>query len=195
MLWVGWFGFNAGSAVAADAAAGMAMLVTQVATAAGALAWPLCEKLAGHRPTALGLASGAVAGLVGITPAAGFVDPQAALIIGLLTAAGCYVGVTVIKRKLGYDDSLDAFGIHGFGGMIGAVLTGILFNNTVFGGEAAIASQVLIQLKDVAITTLYSGIISAILLLAIGKICGGLRVSQDVEREGLDINIHGERVE
>ncbi|QIM66448.1 ammonia channel protein [Mannheimia granulomatis] len=195
MLWVGWFGFNAGSAVAANASAGMALAVTQISAAVGALTWLLCEKLAGHSPSSLGLASGSVAGLVGITPAAGFVDPQGALFIGSLTAVACYVSVTVIKHKLGYDDSLDAFGIHGFGGIVGALLTGIFFNNTVFSGDATVTSQLLIQVKDVMITVIYSGIVSFILLKIISFICGGLRVEKDDERQGLDISIHGERVE
>lgn len=195
MLWVGWFGFNAGSAVAANASAGMAMAVTQISAAMGALVWLACEKIAGHRPSALGLASGAVAGLVGITPAAGFTDPEGALFIGALTALACYFSVAVMKRKLGYDDSLDAFGVHGFGGIAGALLTGIFFNNTVFGGEAQISSQIFIQLKDVIITLSYSMAISFVLLKMIGQLCGGLRVEHDVEREGLDLNIHGERVE
>ena len=195
MLWVGWFGFNAGSAVAADASAGMAMAVTQIAAAAGALSWMLCEKLIGHKPSALGLASGAVAGLVGITPAAGFVGPQAALAIGALTAVGAYFASVVLKRKLGYDDSLDAFGIHGFGGIIGAVLTGLLFSNAIFGGEATVGRQVLIQLKDVVTTLVYSGVATFIILKVVSLLCGGLRVNKDAEREGLDLAVHGERVE
>lgn len=195
MLWVGWFGFNAGSAMAANASAGMAMVVTQIAAAAGALTWLACEKLAAHKPSALGLASGAVAGLVGITPAAGFVDPLAALIVGILTAAGAYFASVWLKRKLGYDDSLDAFGIHGFGGMIGAVLTGLLFDNAVFGGEAIVGSQVLIQLKDVLITVAYSAIVTFVILNVVRVVCRGLRVEKDVECEGLDVNVHGERVE
>ena len=195
MLWVGWFGFNAGSAVAANASAGMAMAVTQISAAAGALVWLVCEKQVGHKPSALGLASGAVAGLVGITPAAGFVDPKGALVIGILTSAGCYWASAVLKRKFGYDDSLDAFGIHGFGGLIGAVLTGVVFNNQIFGGDAVIGGQLLIQLKDALITVVYSGIMSFAILKAVGRVCGGLRVDHEVEREGLDLNIHGERVE
>ena len=195
MLWVGWFGFNAGSAVAADASAGMAMAVTQIAAAAGALSWMLCEKLIGHKPSALGLASGAVAGLVGITPAAGFVGPQAALAIGVLTAVGAYFASVVLKRKLGYDDSLDAFGIHGFGGIIGAVLTGLLFSNAIFGGDATVGRQVLIQLKDVATTLVYSGVATFVILKVVSVLCGGLRVNKDAEREGLDLAVHGERVE
>lgn len=195
MLWIGWFGFNAGSAVAANASAGMAMAVTQIAAAVGALTWLACEKVAGHRPSTLGLASGAVAGLVGITPAAGFVDPQGALIIGIVTAIACYIAVAKLKHKFGYDDSLDAFGIHGFGGIVGALLTGVVFNNTVFGGEATIGSQLLIQLKDAAITVVYSGVMSFIILKCVEKLCKGLRVERDEEREGLDIAVHGERVE
>ena len=195
MLWVGWFGFNAGSAVAADASAGMAMAVTQIAAAAGALSWMLCEKLIGHKPSALGLASGAVAGLVGITPAAGFVGPQAALAIGALTAVGAYFASVVLKRKLGYDDSLDAFGIHGFGGIIGAVLTGLLFSNAIFGGDATVGRQVLIQLKDVVTTLVYSGVATFVILKGVSVVCGGLRVDKDAEREGLDLAVHGERVE
>ncbi len=195
MLWIGWFGFNAGSAVAANASAGMAMAVTQISAACGALMWLACEKLAGHRPSSLGLASGAVAGLVGITPAAGFVDPQGAIFIGLITALTCYVAVAVLKFKLGYDDALDAFGIHGFGGIVGALLTGVFFNNTFFGGDATVASQLFIQLKDVCITLVYSGILSFVILKLVDKLCNGLRVERDEEREGLDTVIHGERVE
>ena len=195
MLWVGWFGFNAGSALGANASAGMAMAVTQVATAFGAVTWLICEKWMGHRPSALGLASGAVSGLVGITPAAGFVNIQGAIIIGILTTLACYFASVILKRKLGYDDSLDAFGIHGFGGIVGSVLTGIVFNNVVFGGEAVISSQVWIQLKDSLLAVVYSGVMSFVLLKVVSLICGGLRVDKDVEREGLDLNIHGERVE
>ena len=195
MLWVGWFGFNAGSALGANASAGMAMAVTQVATAFGAVTWLICEKWMGHRPSALGLASGAVSGLVGITPAAGFVDIQGAIIIGILTTLACYFASVILKRKLGYDDSLDAFGIHGFGGIVGSVLTGMVFNNVVFGGEAVIGSQVWIQLKDSLLAVVYSGVMSFVLLKVVSLICGGLRVDKDVEREGLDLNIHGERVE
>ena len=195
MLWVGWFGFNAGSAVASNSAAGMAMAVTQIAAAAAALTWMLLETLAGHRPSALGLASGAVSGLVGITPAAGFVNPQGALMIGILTAMACYFAAVTLKRKFGYDDTLDAFGIHGFGGIVGALLTGVLFSNQVFGGEATIGTQVMIQAKSILVTVVYSGILSFVILKVTGLVCGGLRVDKDVEREGLDLNIHGERVE
>lgn len=195
MLWVGWFGFNAGSAGSAGASAGLAAAVTQVAAVFGALTWLLCEKLSGHRPSALGLASGAVAGLVGITPAAGFVEVGGALVIGILTSVSCYFASVFLKHKLCYDDSLDAFGVHGFGGIIGSLLTGMVFSNSVFGGDAHIGSQVLIQLKDSLTAVIYSGVMSFIILKIVGKICGGLRVERDVEREGLDINIHGQRIE
>ena len=195
MLWVGWFGFNAGSAVAADASAGMAMAVTQIAAAAAALTWLACEKISGNRPSALGLASGAVAGLVGITPAAGFVGPQGALAIGVLTAAGAFWASVILKRKLGYDDSLDAFGIHGFGGLIGAILTGVFFSNQIFGGDATVGTQLFTQVKDALTTVVYSGVATFVILKVVSAICGGLRVEKDVEREGLDLNVHGERVE
>lgn len=136
-----------------------------------------------------------MAGLVGITPAVGFTGIGGAIATGMLTSFACYLSVAVLKRKLGYDDSLDTFGIHGFGGLVGAVLTGVFFGNTVFGGEAEIGSQLLIQLKDALTTVAYSGIMSIVILWGVSKICGGLRVARDVEREGLDLNIHGERVE
>lgn len=195
MLWVGWFGFNAGSALGANASAGMAMAVTQVAAAFGALTWLICEKLMGHRPSALGLASGAVSGLVGITPAAGFVDVQGAIIIGILTTLACYCASVIVKRKLGYDDSLDAFGIHGLGGIVGSILTGLVFNNLIFGGEATVGHQLWIQLRDSLSAVVYSGVMSVVILKGVSLICGGLRVDREVEREGLDLNIHGERVE
>lgn len=195
MLWIGWFGFNAGSAGAADASAGMAMAVTQIAAAAGALVWMLCEKVAGHKTSALGLASGAISGLVGITPAAGFVGPQAALLIGILTTIGTYCASVFLKRKFGYDDSLDAFGIHGFGGIVGSVLTGLLFSNIIFGGEATIGSQLLAQIKDVTITIVYSSVITYVILKIVAIICGGLRIDRDAEHEGMDISIHGEHIE
>lgn len=195
MLWVGWFGFNAGSAMSANASAGMVMVVTQVSATAGALTWLLCEKMAGHRTSSLGLISGIVSGLVGITPAAGFVDPTGALCIGVLTTIGTFLAVSIMKHKLGYDDSLDAFGIHGFGGILGAILTGIFFNNDIFAGDKQIFPQIFIQLKDVVITVIYSGVMSILILMVVNKICKGLRVEYDDERAGLDISIHGERVE
>ncbi|MBP5789662.1 MAG: ammonium transporter [Neisseriaceae bacterium] len=194
-LWLGWFGFNAGSAGAANASAAMAAAVTQVSTASGALSWLLCEKIAKQKPSALGLASGAVAGLVGITPAAGFVGIPAALLIGLLTAAAAYFSSVILKRKLGYDDSLDAFGIHGFGGIIGSILTGLLFSNEIFGGNATVFKQVFIQLSDGLVAIVYSALMTLILLFITRFICGGLRVSEEDEYRGLDLSQHGEKVE
>lgn len=189
MLWFGWFGFNAGSAVAADARAGMAMLTTQVATAIGALTWMVLEIIHKNKPSALGFASGAVCGLVGITPAAGFVGTSGALAIGILTAIACYYAVTVVKRKLNYDDSLDAFGIHGIGGIVGAILTGVFCDEAISGATGSISTQII----GVVITVIYSGTISYVILKIIDKTIG-LRVSKDEEREGLDIVSHGERL-
>ncbi|MBO7555183.1 MAG: ammonium transporter, partial [Neisseriaceae bacterium] len=194
-LWLGWFGFNAGSAGAANASAAMAAAVTQVSTASGALSWLLCEKIAKQKPSALGLASGAVAGLVGITPAAGFVGIPAALLIGLLTAAAAYFSSVILKRKLGYDDSLDAFGIHGFGGIIGSILTGLLFSNEIFGGNASVFKQVFIQIEDGLVAIVYSVLMTLILLFITRFVCGGLRVSEEDEYRGLDLSQHGEKVE
>ncbi|MFW5619129.1 MAG: ammonium transporter, partial [Campylobacter hyointestinalis] len=189
MLWFGWCGFNAGSAVAADARAGMAMLTTQVATAIGALTWMVLEIIYKNKPSALGFASGAVCGLVGITPAAGFVGTSGALAIGILTAIACYYAVTVVKRKLNYDDSLDAFGIHGIGGIVGAILTSVFCDEAISGATGSISTQII----GVVITVIYSGTISYIILKIIDKTIG-LRVSKDEEREGLDIESHGERL-
>ena len=168
----------------------MAMATTQVATATAALSWILTERLFGHKPSALGLASGAIAGLVGITPAAGFVSVQSAVAIGLISGAVCFWGATKLKYWLGYDDSLDAFGIHGIGGIIGAILTGVFVSTDITGGDAS----VWVQTKSVLITVLYSGVGSAILLFVVDKITG-LRVEKDEERQGLDVTLHGERVE
>ncbi|XDZ50404.1 ammonium transporter [Neisseriaceae bacterium CLB008] len=190
MLWIGWFGFNAGSAFAANAIAGMALLNTQVAAAIGALTWLLCERVAQHKPSALGFASGALAGLVGITPAAGFVGPQGALAIGLATAVVCFWSVTKLKIWWRYDDALDAFGIHGIGGIVGALLTAIFFNSDLSNMNAS----VLTQLVGVLVTVFYSAVVSGLILLLIDKTMG-LRVSQDEERQGLDISLHGERIE
>jgi Amt family ammonium transporter len=188
-LWIGWLGFNAGSALAADARAGMAILVTQIAAAAGALAWIIFEAFHSHKPSALGFASGAVSGLVGITPAAGFVNPSGALAIGFLTAVVCFYFVTQIKHRLGYDDSLDAFGIHGVGGMVGAVLTAIFCDAAIGGVEASVRAQVF----SVLVTIAYSAAASwAILRLCDAVI--GLRVGKEEEREGLDLVCHGERL-
>ncbi|MDG2948790.1 ammonium transporter [Bisgaard Taxon 10/6] len=190
MLWIGWFGFNAGSALAADARAGMALVATQIATAAAALTWIFIEVCLKHKPSALGLASGAIAGLVGITPAAGFVSPQSALVIGAITSAVCFFTATKLKYWLGYDDSLDTFGIHGIGGIVGAVLTGVFVSTDI----SATDTTLWIQIESVLITIAYSAVGSAILLKLIDKTVG-LRVGYDEERQGLDLVLHGERVE
>lgn len=191
MLWVGWFGFNAGSALAADGRAGMSMVTTQVSAAAGAFAWIVCEKILKQKPSALGLVSGAISGLVGITPAAGFVAPMAAIAIGFITSVVCFWSVTALKRKLKYDDSLDAFGIHGVGGIVGALLTGLWASAEISGVEG----DFLIQLVGVLITIIYSGLGSWLLLLFVSKLCGGLRVESEHERQGLDVALHGESIE
>ncbi len=196
LLWVGWFGFNAGSALAADGRAGMAMLVTQIATAGAALSWMFAEWLLRKKPSILGIISGAVAGLVAITPAAGFVGPKGALIIGLISGVVCYWGATGLKHALKYDDSLDAFGVHGIGGIVGAILTGV-FAVEGIGGVAGLlegnAGQVLTQVYAVAITLAYTAIVTFILLKIVGAVMG-LRVSAEEEREGLDLALHGETV-
>jgi Amt family ammonium transporter len=197
LLWVGWFGFNAGSAVAANGAAGMAMAVTQIATAAASLAWMFTEWMIAKRPSVLGMISGAVAGLVAITPAAGFVTPGGALAIGILAGIVCYIAAVPIKRKLGYDDSLDAWGVHGVGGALGAVLTGI-FAAKGIGGTAGVLEgnigQLWVQIEGVIYTFVYCGVVTFILLKVVSVIVGGLRVPEEVEVEGLDINLHGESV-
>ncbi|HEV8503130.1 MAG TPA: ammonium transporter [Casimicrobiaceae bacterium] len=190
MLWVGWFGFNAGSAVAADGRAGMAMFVTQFATAAAALAWMFTEWITKGKPSVLGIASGAVAGLVAITPASGFVGASGALVIGIAAGVVCFFAATSVKRALGYDDSLDAFGVHCIGGIVGALLTGV-FNVKEISG---VDGDNLVQLGAVCTTLVYSGVGSFIILKVIDMVIG-LRVSEEQEREGLDISLHGERVE
>ncbi len=196
LLWVGWFGFNAGSAVAADGRAGMAMAVTQVGAAAAAVSWMFAEWLLRKKPSALGIISGAVAGLVAITPAAGFVDVKGALVIGLISGVVCYWGATGLKHALKYDDSLDAFGVHGIGGITGAILTGV-FAVEGIGGTAGLlegnAGQVLTQVYGVLITGVYTAVVSFILLKAIDMVMG-LRVTAEEEREGLDLALHGETV-
>jgi len=194
LLWVGWFGFNAGSAGAADGRAGMAMLVTQLATAAAALGWMFAEWAAKGKPSVLGIASGAVAGLVAITPASGFVGPTPAVIIGLVAGIVCFVAATSLKHMLGYDDSLDAFGVHGIGGMIGALLTGIFFSKEISGVDNTVTAQFLIQLKGVAVTVVY-GFVASYVILKVIDLTIGLRVSEEQEREGLDISLHGESIE
>ena len=196
MLWVGWFGFNAGSALAADGRAGMAMLVTQISAATAAMSWLLAEWAAKGKPSVLGIISGAVAGLVAITPAAGFVGPMGALVIGLVSGVVCYWGATGLKRMMGYDDSLDAFGVHGVGGIVGAILTGV-FAQEAIGGTAGLlegnAGQVWTQFIGIIATIVYSAIASFILLKVIDVVMG-LRVDEDVERDGLDLALHGETI-
>jgi Amt family ammonium transporter len=190
LLWVGWFGFNAGSAVAADGRAGMAMVVTQLATAVAALAWMFTEWLTKGKPSVLGIASGAVAGLVAITPASGFVGVTGAIVIGIAAGVLCFFAATTVKKAFGYDDSLDAFGVHCIGGIVGALLTGVFNVKEISGADG----DVLIQLGAVATTLVYSGVGSFIILKIIDMVVG-LRVSEEEEREGLDISLHGERVE
>jgi Amt family ammonium transporter len=198
LLWVGWFGFNAGSAVTAGFNAGMAAVATQVATAAAALAWMVAEWLIAKKPSVLGMISGAVAGLVAITPASGFVDPVGALIIGIAAGVVCYVSAVWVKKALGYDDSLDAWGVHGVGGALGALLTGVFANSSInSAGKGWLIdgnfAQIPIQLADIAITFVWCAIGTFIILKVVDMVIG-LRVSPEVEVEGLDINLHGETV-
>jgi Amt family ammonium transporter len=190
LLWVGWFGFNAGSAVAADGRAGMAMLATQMATGAAALSWMFSEWISKGKPSVLGIASGAVAGLVAITPASGYVGPTPAVIIGLVAGVVCYIASTSLKHAFNYDDSLDAFGVHGVGGIVGALLTGVFVSKEISGVDGS----VLVQAKGVGVTLVYGFIVSYILLVIIDKVIG-LRVTEEQEREGLDISLHGESIE
>jgi Amt family ammonium transporter len=199
LLWVGWFGFNAGSAVGANGRAGMAMAVTQIATAAAALGWMFAEWITKGKPSVLGIISGAVAGLVAITPASGFVLPGASLIIGVAAGVICFWSATWLKHVIGYDDSLDTWGVHGVGGIVGALLTGVF----AYGPLSATAAspdgfsgglaQVLIQAEAVAVTLVWSGVISFVLLMLI-KVTIGLRVDRDQEMEGLDLVLHGEQL-
>jgi len=194
MLWIGWFGFNAGSAAAANGTAGMAMLVTQIATAAAALGWMFAEWIFHGKPSALGIASGVVAGLVAITPAAGTVGPMGALVIGLASGVICYFCATTLKRKLGYDDSLDAFGVHGVGGIIGAILTGVFAAPALggFGAVTDIGAQVWIQAKGVIFTVAYTAIVTYVILKVLDVVMG-LRVNEEEESVGLDLAQHNER--
>jgi Amt family ammonium transporter len=196
MLWVGWFGFNAGSELAADGTAGMAMAVTQIATAAAALAWMFSEWLVHGKPGALGIASGAVAGLVAITPASGFVGPMGALVIGIAAGVACYFAATKLKRALKYDDSLDAFGVHAIGGIVGALLTGVFVASSLGGSGLAegvtMGSQLWVQFIAVMATIVYDGILSFIILKIIDAVIG-LRVTEEEETQGLDISLHDER--
>jgi Amt family ammonium transporter len=197
LLWVGWFGFNAGSELAADGTAGMALLVTQVATAMAVLAWCLAEFVVFKKASLLGACSGAVAGLVAITPASGFVGPMGALAIGAAAGVLCFLSVSFLKKALGYDDSLDAFGVHGIGGIVGAVLTGV-FVSASFGGAGlaegmTIGSQVFVQIKAILATIAYCAVVTFIILKLIDVVVG-LRVSEEDERMGLDQASHGEHV-
>ncbi len=199
LLWVGWFGFNAGSAVGSNGRAGMAMTVTQIATAAAALGWMFAEWIAKGKPTLVGICSGAVAGLVAITPASGFVLPGPSILIGLAAGVGCFWTATYLKNMLGYDDSLDCFGVHGIGGIIGALLTGVFSygplsaTSSAPGGSPGSLHQVMIQGIAVCTTLVYSGVMSFVLLKIIDAVMG-LRVSEEQEMEGLDIVLHGERL-
>jgi len=195
MLWVGWFGFNAGSELAADGTAGMAMLVTQLSTAAATLTWLGIEWIKHGKPSALGAATGAVAGLVAITPASGTAGPMGALLMGVVAGIVCFLGATTIKKMGGYDDSLDAFGVHGIGGIVGALLTGVFASET-FGGVGledgvTIVAQVIAQAKSILVTLVYSGVVSLILFKLI-DLTIGLRVSEEQEHQGLDLAEHGE---
>jgi Amt family ammonium transporter len=198
LLWVGWFGFNAGSAVTAGYNAGMAAAATQIATAAASLSWMFAEWIINKKPSVLGMISGAVAGLVAITPASGFVNPMGALIIGLAAGAVCYFSSVWVKKWLGYDDALDTWGVHGVGGALGAMMTGMFASNAINSSSKGWlidgnGHQMLIQFYDVAIVFVYCGIGTFIILKLIDLFIG-IRVSKDVEVEGLDINLHGETV-
>ncbi len=197
-LWVGWFGFNGGSATAANDSAGMAILVTQICAAAAALAWMFAEWMTHGKPSVLGIASGAIAGLVVITPAAGFVDPKGALLMGIAGGIVCFIFSTGIKRALGYDDSLDVFGIHGIGGILGAILTGVFAVEAIGGaGKKGLlegnAAQVGIQLYGIAATIIWCAVATFVILMVI-KVVMGLRVDEQTEVEGLDVRLHGEVV-
>ena len=195
LLWVGWFGFNAGSELEADGFAGLAMINTFVATAAGAFAWMLMERLAGHKGSALGFCSGVIAGLVAVTPAAGNSGPFGALVLGIVASVVAYYAVSKLKSKLGYDDALDVFGIHGIAGIVGAIGTGIVYQPQFGGpgdGSTAMAAQVFIQIKAVLVSIAWAGI-GTFVIAYIVKAITGLRVTPEVEQEGLDIGEHGER--
>ena len=196
LLWVGWFGFNAGSALAANESAGMAMAVTQIASAAAALTWMFLEWALKGKPSMLGIISGAIGGLVAITPASGFVGPGGALAIGAAAGVCCYWGAVWLKHALGYDDSLDVFGVHGIGGIVGAILTGV-FAREVIGGTAGLLdgnpAQVWIQIQGIIATIVYSAVGSFIILKLIDLVIG-LRVEEEAEIGGLDLALHGESV-
>ncbi|WP_157218315.1 ammonium transporter [Flavisphingomonas formosensis] len=195
LLWVGWFGFNAGSALAANGAAGLAMINTFVATASAALFWMLAERLNGHKGSALGFCSGIIAGLVAITPAAGNSGPFGAVVLGAVASIICFYAVTILKPKLGYDDALDAFGIHGVGGIIGAIGTGIVYAPSLGGPgkpDYDMAHQLIVQVEAVATTVVWA-VIGTVIAMFIAKALTGLRVTSTIEQEGLDLGEHGER--
>jgi ammonium transporter, Amt family len=204
LLWVGWFGFNAGSNLESNGLAALAFLNTFVATAAAALSWSIVEQLRHGRPSLLGVVTGAVAGLVAITPASGFASPMGALCLGLIVSPICYIFVSTVKKAFGYDDSLDVFGVHGIGGIVGAIGTGIVadpslggqgwLDYTVFpavAGEYSMSGQVMTQIWAVGVTVLWSGIVSLVLFYVI-KMIFGLRPTTEDERQGLDQTSHGE---
>lgn len=195
LLWVGWFGFNAGSELEADGVAGLAMINTFVATAAGGLAWMLAEKLAGHKGSALGFCSGVIAGLVAVTPAAGNSGPFGAILLGIIAAVVCFFVVSKVKAKLGVDDSLDAFGIHGVGGILGAIGTGIVYQPFLGGpgdGSTAMGAQVTTQIIAVAVAIVWAAV-GTLIAGYLVKLTIGLRVDEETEVNGLDISEHGER--
>lgn len=195
VLWIGWFGFNGGSGLAANERAVMAILVSQIAAAAAGCSWMICEWVLRGRPSLLGMISGAIGGLVVITPASGFVEPVSAFIMGLAGGAVCFWGATSLKRIMGWDDSLDAFGVHGVGGILGALLTGVFASSAVTGAPTLpVFEQVAIQAASVAATVVYGGAVSFVLYRVIDAVIG-LRVSADDERQGLDLALHGERIE
>ena len=195
LLWVGWFGFNAGSALEANGSAALAMINTFVATASGGLFWMLAERVSGHKGSALGFCSGIIAGLVAVTPAAGNAGPFGAIVLGAVASIICFYAVTVLKPKLGYDDSLDAFGIHGIGGMIGAIGTGIVYSPLLGGpgGEDFVIGDQLVTQVLATVTTIVWASIGTAIAIFIAKAVTGLRVSREVEQEGLDLGEHGER--
>ncbi len=195
VLWIGWFGFNGGSGLAANERAVMAILVSQIAAAAAGCSWMICEWVLRGRPSLLGMISGAIGGLVVITPASGFVEPVPAFIMGLAGGAVCFWGATSLKRIMGWDDSLDAFGVHGVSGILGALLTGVFASSAVTGAPTLpVFEQVAIQAASVAATVVYGGAVSFVLYRVIDAVIG-LRVSADDERQGLDLALHGERIE
>jgi Amt family ammonium transporter len=195
MLWVGWFGFNAGSNLEANGGAGLAMINTFTATAGATLAWVLVEIMARGKASMLGAVSGVVTGLVAITPAAGFAGPVGAIVLGALASVACYFFVSTVKHKLNYDDSLDVFGIHGVAGIIGAIGTAVVNDPSMGGigyGGQAMGAQIMVQIQGVLVTIIWCGVVSAVLYYAINAVMG-LRVKEEEEREGLDLTSHGER--